>query len=1062
MSGYTFFGRSRTAGIGGGVGIMVKDERKHMVAPHTTIRELEITWISIRREKKRPIFVGVYYGKQESRVSKAEIDYEIDLLIEEIREKQREGQVIISMDGNGKVGLLGEPISRNGALLLRAFSDTNLNLLNENPKCSGKITRQNSKNKDEFSAIDFVLCDNEMTEAVNEMKIDEEGFYKISGSKPTDHNTIIIKIDLTYIRKTKAQEPEFRINAPEDKWTEFRDGLSTVRFNLNHNMESSLTEVYHEWQKCIENIAFNSIGKTTRKNRSGSGTQSALVKSLRQERKNIKNMYEKETNTAEKALLKIKYIESQKSVKNQLQLEEKEKTEGKIQQILRGNKNLFWKDRSNFHRNSCDEWNIHKDGNGNRLFDPCEIKENLAQYYHNLYTKPECQYHPYHDEILENNNQNMMDRRFEDNDYNREPCQDEIKEVLKNKKNRKSTTDVKNEILKRGGDPMVILIHPLVQQFWRSEQAAEQWNHGAISSIWKKKGDREVLTNHRGITVSSAIGTVPEEIIDKRIQKCIQFTQFQAGGRKGCCPVDHVFITRGIISYALHTNKKIILTMYDVQKAYDRADMDDMLNIAWNDGVRGKLWRLMRITNIGLTATVKSKHGNTRTIERESGGKQGGKIIVTLFSRLMDELTREMSENRDVGTTINEREINDLLYVDDALTIAEGKEQQEQTLKCMNAFAIKHKIKWGPSKCKVLEIGKHSNIKHKWKLGKEDIEGADSYKYLGDHINRKGTNNENIKERVGKMKVSTIEIISYGTSSTMKKLKVAMLIELHESISIPSLLNNSESWLLNTTNILELEKIEVWALKRLLNLPPKTPTAALRYETGTLFVELRIDQRQLIYLHKVLQIPEEHWTHHILKTLNEMDIGWAAAINKKLKEYDIETDWTKIAICTLVEWKNQVKQAVENMNRKRLLSLCYKDRNVEKTKTKYLISRLQADQNIYNIHKPSICLTRLQSKAIIMARSGMLDCATNYKNGYKTTRCKECKVTDDENHRINECKKYAGTNNFGLTDKFDFTDVFSDSNEVLQSAAHVINGIWDLANGKNLMRHASAEIVIGV
>ena len=106
-------------------------------------------------------------------------------------------------------------------------------------------------------------------------------------------------------------------------------------------------------------------------------------------------------------------------------------------------------------------------------------------------------------------------------------------------------------------------------------------------------------------------------------------------------------------------------------------------------------------------------------------------------------------------------------------------------------------------------------------------------------------------------------------------------------------------------------------------------------------------------------------------------------------------------------------------------------------------------------------LSRLQTKAIIMARSSMLDCATNYKHGYRTVTCKDCMVIDNENHRINECKKYSGINNYGLTDKFDFNDVFSESTDVLQCAAHVINSIWDLANGKNLMRHVSREIVIG-
>ena len=1055
MTGYTFFGRPRTEGSGGGVGVMVKNEKKSMVAPHITTRELEITWVSITRDRTRPIYVGVYYGKQESKVTKAEIDYEIDLLIEEIQEKEREGEVLLAMDGNGKIGIMGEPVSRNGALLLKAFAETNMNLLNLDPKCNGKITRQNTKNKDEYSAIDFVVCNHSITKAIKEMKIDEEGLHKISGKNPTDHNTITISIDLSSITQKMPHNTQFRLNAPTEKWNEFRNTLSTVRFDLERNLTAPLTEVYHEWKNCIDNIALNTIGKTTKKNKPYTQRQSTTVKSLRKERRNIKKLFEKETDKDKKTHLKYEYIEKQKCVRIQLGIEEKEETERKIQKILKGDRNIFWKDREKFFSDRCDEWNIIKDKNGKRLFDPSEIKENMASFYQNLYTKPNCNYHPYHTEVTELTNQNMMDMSYETSEYNQEPSMEEIKTVLSKKKNGKSTSDIKNEILKRGGEPMATLVYPLVLQFWRSEKVAEQWNNGIISSIWKKKGDRENLNNHRGITVSSGVGTIPEEILDTRIQKSIQFTQFQAGGRKGCSPVDHIFIIRGIISYALQTKRKIILTMYDVEKAYDRADIEDMLYIAWKDGVRGKLWRLTRALSTGLSAIIKTKHGNTRTVKRESGGKQGGKLIVTLFSRLMDELSHEMQKNKNVGVSIGSKEINDLLYVDDALTIAEGTRQQEETLKCIDEFATKHKIKWGPSKCKVLEIGKHTNIKKEWKLGNENIEGADSYKYLGDHINRQGTNNETINERVSKMKTSTREIISYGISSTMRKLKSAMLIQLHETISIPSLLYNSESWTLGITNLLELEKIEVWALKRLLNLPPKTPTAAIRYETGTLFVEVRIDQHQLMYLHKVLQRPQEHWTWHILYMLNEKDIGWALKIKQKLKAYNLETDWRKIAKISTGEWKIEVSKAIEEANKNKLLSYCIKDRDIHKTKTKYLVDRLRSDQYVRNIHKPSMNLTRLQSKAIIMARSGMLDCAVNYKNKYKSTTCKECAKIDDENHRINDCKKYSDINKYKHTDKFDFSTVYSDTAEALLTAAKEINDVWDLANGKNVMKCTS-------
>ena len=109
------FSRSRRNGIGGGVAILVKnDEIKH-VAPHISDRNIELMWISIRRKNKNPLYVGTYYGKQETRSSKEEIENEMYYLQEEITEMQNEGEVLIAMDGNAKLGILNEEPSRNGS-----------------------------------------------------------------------------------------------------------------------------------------------------------------------------------------------------------------------------------------------------------------------------------------------------------------------------------------------------------------------------------------------------------------------------------------------------------------------------------------------------------------------------------------------------------------------------------------------------------------------------------------------------------------------------------------------------------------------------------------------------------------------------------------------------------------------------------------------------------------------------------------------------------------------------------------------------------------------------------
>ena len=59
---------------------------------------------------------------------------------------KKEGDLLLIMDGNAKLGLLGEEISRNGRGLLKIFDETDLKIVNNIPKGEGTITRKPRKN----------------------------------------------------------------------------------------------------------------------------------------------------------------------------------------------------------------------------------------------------------------------------------------------------------------------------------------------------------------------------------------------------------------------------------------------------------------------------------------------------------------------------------------------------------------------------------------------------------------------------------------------------------------------------------------------------------------------------------------------------------------------------------------------------------------------------------------------------------------------------------------------------------------------------------------------------
>ena len=118
--------------------------------------------------------------------------------------------------------------------------------------------------------------------------------------------------------------------------------------------------------------------------------------------------------------------------------------------------------------------------------------------------------------------------------------------------------------------------------------------------------------------------------------------------------------------------------------------------------------------------------------------------------------------------------------------------------------------------------------------------------------------------------------------------------------------------------------MEIWAWKSMLGLPKTTPTAAVMFASGALYASTRVQIKQLIYLRKLLQKPENHWTRTTLNSLRQHGIGWAKQIKENLEEWELETNWEVIRTKSANEWKRCVYEAAEMKNKTKILEECYK------------------------------------------------------------------------------------------------------------------------------------------
>ena len=496
-------------------------------------------------------------------------------------------------------------------------------------------------------------------------------------------------------------------------------------------------------------------------------------------------------------------------------------------------------------------------------------------------------------------------------------------------------------MLKRPGEKMTKFLYPLIERIWEEEEIPEDWNTGQITSLWKGKGDKERLKNHRGITTSSAIGSILEILIDNRIEAHIPYTQAQGGGQRGASTCDHLFLLRTAIDIAKVNKKPLFITFYDVSKAYDNADNTDMLKIMWEHGLRGKAWRILKNMNNDLKAKVKTKFGLTEEIVMEIGGRQGSRLTGRMFAKLMDLLSEEAPATNQGFEIFEDLKIAFLLWIDDVVSLTESTTEQQSTLECINKFAQDHRLQWGKEKCQIMKVGKHiNNAENDWKIGEMSINETKSYKYLGDIITADGKNTENLESRRGKTISTTISIKTIATNETFSEIGTSVILELHETNTLSALLTNCESWTLLKKEKENLEQMEIQSIKLLFDLPAHTPTPALIYTFGLLYTSIRVEKRQLHYLWKVANRNPSHWTHKALSQVMIREVGWGKACNETLKKYNLPTNLQTIKNFTKNEWTNRVNKATEKSNKDRLLEDLYKTEQgtrKRKTKTSFIV-----------------------------------------------------------------------------------------------------------------------------
>ena len=294
----------------------------------------------------------------------------------------------------------------------------------------------------------------------------------------------------------------------------------------------------------------------------------------------------------------------------------------------------------------------------------------------------------------------------------REITVEEVKRELNETKEGKAPgmDGVRVKMLKGGGVTVLEWLVRLFNICFMLSIVPVDWVIACMVLLYKGKGDMYECSNFRGISLLSVVGKVYGRVLINRIRDKTEnvIAEVQGGFRRGRGCTDQVFIVRQICEKYLGKGKDVYFAFLDLEKAYDRVDRDAMWDVLRIYGIGGRLLRGVKSLHVGSKACVRVGNEVSEWFPVRVGLRQGCVMSPWLFNLYIDGVVREVNARvlgrglKLVAGNENEWELNQLLFADDTVVVADSEIKLCQLVTEFGRVCERRKLRVNVGKSKVM------------------------------------------------------------------------------------------------------------------------------------------------------------------------------------------------------------------------------------------------------------------------------------------------------------------------------------------------------------------------
>nr|VZI43743.1 unnamed protein product [Spirometra erinaceieuropaei] len=423
------------------------------------------------------------------------------------------------------------------------------------------------------------------------------------------------------------------------------------------------------------------------------------------------------------------------------------------------------------------------------------------------------------------------------------------------------------------------------EEMWRQGEVPQDFKYATIVHLYKRKGNRQVCDNHRGISLLNIAGKIFARILLNRLNNHLEqglLPESQCGFRRHRGTTDMIFAARQLQENCQEMRTHLYSTFVDLTKAFDTVNREGLWKIMQKFGCPGRFTQMVRQLHDGMMARVTDNGAVSEAFAVTNGVKQGCVLAPTLFSLLFsvmlidayrDERPGIRIAYRTDGHLLNHRRMNfqsrvstatvhELLFADDCALNTTLEEEMQRSMDLFSAACENFGLVINTQKTVVMHQPPPNpatapNAPPQINVNGTQLQVVENFPYLCSTLSRNTKIDDEVANRISKASQAFGRLQS--TVWNRHGLQLSTKLKMYKAVILPTLLYGAETWTVYTRQARRLNHFHLSCLRRILRLnwQDGIPDTEVLERTGILSIYSMLRQMQLRWSGHLVRMDDE-------------------------------------------------------------------------------------------------------------------------------------------------------------------------------------------------------------